>query len=63
MILGTRLSGATSVSFNGVAADFTAVSATEITTVIPAGASSGKIEVVTPAGRLYSVISPFQVLP
>jgi uncharacterized repeat protein (TIGR03803 family) len=63
MILGTRLSGATSVSFNGVAADFTAVSATEITTVVPAGASSGKIEVVTPAGRLYSVISPFQVLP
>src|SRR5579864_3309082 len=34
-ILGTSLTGATSVSFNGTAATFTVVSASEITTTVP----------------------------
>src|ERR1022692_3872631 len=46
-ILGTNLTGATSVSFNGTAAVFTVVSSSEITTTVPAGASSGKVQVIT----------------
>lgn len=53
-ILGTDLTGASSVLFNGVAATFTIVSASEITATVPAGASSGFIEVQTPAGTLIS---------
>jgi uncharacterized repeat protein (TIGR03803 family) len=53
-ILGTNLTGATSVSFNGTAAAFTVVSSSEITTNVPAGASTGKVEVVTPGGTLSS---------
>ena len=34
-ILGTNLTGATSVSFNGTSAAFTVVSATEISTTVP----------------------------
>src|ERR1022692_1044721 len=49
-ILGTNLTGATSVSFNGTAAVFTVVSSSEITTTVPAGASSGKVQVITPSG-------------
>lgn len=37
-ILGTDLTGATSVTFNGMEATFTVVSSSEITTKIPAGA-------------------------
>ena len=51
-ILGTDLTGATSVAFNGVAATFTVVSPTEIITTVPAGATTGKVEVVTPRGTL-----------
>jgi len=43
--------GATSVSFNGTPAAFNVLSATEITTIVPAGATSGKIQVTTPAAR------------
>jgi len=53
-ILGSDLTGATSVTFNGTAATFTVVSRTLITTSVPAGATTGKIEVVTPGGRLSS---------
>lgn len=62
VILGTSLTGATHVSFNGTAAAFTVVSGTEITATVPAGATSGKIKVTTPSGTLTSNI-PFQVLP
>src|ERR1039457_2574131 len=41
-ILGTDLTGATSVGFNGTAAVFEVVSSSEITTTVPSGASSGK---------------------
>jgi uncharacterized repeat protein (TIGR03803 family) len=61
-ILGTNLTGATSLSFNGTAAVFTVVSPTLITTTVPAGASSGKVQVVTPSGTLSSNAS-FLVVP
>ena len=62
IILGTNLTGATSVSFNGAAATFKVVSATEITTTVPAGATTGTVQVVTPGGTLNSNV-PFWVLP
>src|ERR1017187_5226219 len=61
-ILGTNLTGAASVSFNGTAAVFTVVSPSLITTTLPAGASSGKVQVVTPSGTLSSNAS-FVVVP
>jgi uncharacterized repeat protein (TIGR03803 family) len=62
-ILGTDLTGATSVMFNGTAATFTVVSKSLITTTVPKGATTGTIEVVTPnAGTLSSNV-PFRVLP
>ena len=61
-ILGSDLTGATSVSFNGTAATFTVVSRFLITTTVPAGASSGEVQVVTPSGTLSSNV-PFRVLP
>src|ERR1017187_7189918 len=61
-ILGTNLTGATSVSFNGTAAVFTVVSSSEITTTVPAGASSGEVQVVTPGGTLSSNVA-FRVVP
>src|ERR1035438_3374497 len=61
-ILGTNLTGATSVGFNGTAAVFEVVSSSEITTTVPAGASSGKVQVVTPGGTLSSNAS-FSVVP
>jgi uncharacterized repeat protein (TIGR03803 family) len=59
-ILGTDLTGATSVTFNGTAAKFIVVSSSEITTTVPSGATIGEVEVVTPSGTLSSNVS-FQV--
>jgi uncharacterized protein (TIGR03437 family) len=59
-ILGTDLTGATSVTFNGTAAVFTVVSSSEITTTVPAGATTGTVEVATPKGTLSSN-APFRV--
>jgi uncharacterized repeat protein (TIGR03803 family) len=59
-ILGTSLTGATSVTFNGTAATFTVVSASEVTTTVPAGATTGTVQVVTPGGTLSSNV-PFTV--
>lgn len=60
IILGTNLTGTSSVSFNGTAATtFTVVSPTEITTVVPAGATTGPIQVATPHGTFSS--NPFIV--
>jgi len=61
-ILGTDLTGATSVTFHGTPAKFTVVSASEITATVPAGATTGKIQVITPGGMLFSG-GPFLVLP
>jgi uncharacterized repeat protein (TIGR03803 family) len=60
-ILGTNLAGATGVSFNGTPAVFTIVSATEITTTVPAGATTGKVEVTGSGSALLSNVA-FQVL-
>ena len=59
-ILGTDLTGASKVTFNGVEAQFKILSPTEIHTTVPAGATTGKIEVVTPSGTLSSNVA-FQV--
>jgi len=59
-ILGTDLTGATSVTFNGTPATFKVVSSSEITTNVPVGASTGKVQVVTPNGTLTSNVV-FQV--
>lgn len=56
-ILGTALSGATRVTFNGTAAAFTVVSPSLITTTVPAGATSGPIEVSTPRGSVASKVN------
>jgi uncharacterized repeat protein (TIGR03803 family) len=49
-ILGNKLTGATSVTFNGVAAAFNVVSSNEITATVPTGATSGVVQVVTSRG-------------
>jgi uncharacterized repeat protein (TIGR03803 family) len=61
-ILGSNLTGATSVSFNGTAATFTVVSKFEITTTVPTGASTGFVTVVTP-GRGLKSNKQFRVTP
>ena len=55
VLLGTDLTGATSVTFNGTPATaFTVVSKSEIKATIPVGASTGPVLVVTPGGTLSS---------
>jgi uncharacterized repeat protein (TIGR03803 family) len=56
-ILGTTLTGATSVTFNGTAATFKVASASEITTTVPTGATTGTVKVVTPGGTLSSNVA------
>lgn len=56
-ILGTDLTGATSVIFNGKAATFSVVSATEITATVPKGSTTGAVQVTTPSGTLWSNIA------
>jgi large repetitive protein len=51
-----------SVNFNGKAATFTVVSSSEITITVPAGATTGEVQVVTSRGTLLSNVS-FRVLP
>jgi uncharacterized repeat protein (TIGR03803 family) len=53
-ILGTNLTGASSVTFKGKTAAFTVVSPTEITTAVPTGATTGTVQVTTPTGTLSS---------
>jgi hypothetical protein len=50
-LIGINFTGTTFVGFNGVSASFTVVSDTKITTTVPAGATKGRIKVVTPAGK------------
>jgi subtilisin-like proprotein convertase family protein len=51
---GANLAGATAVSFNNVNAQFTIQSAAQITAVVPAGATTGRIQVTTPIGKASS---------
>ncbi len=54
-ILGTDLTGATSVTFNGTSATFTVNSTgTVVTTTVPMGATTGTVQVVTPTATLNS---------
>jgi uncharacterized protein (TIGR03437 family) len=50
------------VAFNGVGATFTVDSDTQITAVVPAGATTGKIKVTTGGGPASSATN-FQVTP
>ena len=59
-IIGTNLTSATGVSFNGTPSAFTVVSASEITTTVPSGAKTGRVQVTTQAGTLTSNL-PFVV--
>jgi uncharacterized repeat protein (TIGR03803 family) len=54
IILANKLSGSTSVTFNGTSAVFKVVSSAEITTTVPGGATTGKVQVITPSGTLTS---------
>jgi uncharacterized repeat protein (TIGR03803 family) len=54
IIFGTNLKGATAVGFNDTVAAFKVVSGREIVATVPAGATTGKIEVTIPNGTLSS---------
>jgi uncharacterized repeat protein (TIGR03803 family) len=53
-ILASDLTGATSVTFNGTAAAFTVFSPTLISAIVPAGATTGFVQVTTSSGTLRS---------
>jgi hypothetical protein len=57
IVTGTNLTGASAVTFNGVAATFTVNSATQIATTVPNGATTGIISVTTPGGSAISTAS------
>jgi uncharacterized repeat protein (TIGR03803 family) len=61
-ILGNNLTGATSVTFNGIAATFTVKSNTEITATVPTGAATGPVKVVNSKGVTLSTYTNFRVL-
>jgi len=56
-ILGTDLTGATAVTFNGIAAEFKVVSPTLIATKVPSGATTGPVQVQLHNGTLSSNVS------
>jgi uncharacterized repeat protein (TIGR03803 family) len=62
IILGNKLTGTTSVTFNGTPASFTVASKSEITATVPSGATTGSVQVTTPSGTLTSNVN-FQVMP
>jgi len=63
-ILGSNLNGTTSVTFNGTSATVFTVNATStaISATVPAGATTGIVQVTTPGGTLSSNMA-FRVLP
>jgi uncharacterized repeat protein (TIGR03803 family) len=60
-ILGNNFTGATAVNFNGTAATFEVVSASEITTTVPAGATAGKVSVTLSTGTVVSSDIKFRI--
>jgi hypothetical protein len=56
-VQGTDLGGATKVSFAGVSAAYRVDSAAQLTAVVPAGATTGAVEVTTPGGVATSATS------
>ncbi len=61
-LTGTALTGATAVSFNGQAADYTLQSDTSIKATVPGGATTGAVSVTTAGGTATSP-NPFTVNP
>lgn len=61
-ILGNKLTGATSVTFNGISTTFTVKSPTLIFANVPTGATTGYVTVTTSYGTLKSNV-PFRVMP
>jgi uncharacterized repeat protein (TIGR03803 family) len=61
-IVGYGLTGATSVTFNGTPASIVYDAATVIYAKVPAGATTGKVQIVTSSGTLTSNVA-FEVAP
>jgi uncharacterized repeat protein (TIGR03803 family) len=61
-ILGNALTGATQVTFNGIAAKFRIVSGSDIETTVPLNATTGLLHVIRPNGTLSSSVN-FRVTP
>jgi len=61
-VLGTSLTGTTSVTFNGTTATFKVISPFLVGATVPVGAITGPVQVVTPTGTLTSNVN-FRVLP
>jgi len=61
VILGNHLKATTGVTFNGTPAKFDAVSNSEITAIVPSGATSGTVEVALPKKILKSNVA-FRVI-
>jgi uncharacterized repeat protein (TIGR03803 family) len=61
-ILGQGFTGTTSVSINGIPANFKVVSDTFLKATVPPGATTGYVTVTTPSGTLTSNV-PFHVIP
>jgi hypothetical protein len=53
-ILGQGFTGSTSVTFNGVPASFAVVNDSYMTAIVPTGATTGPVIVITPSGGLAS---------
>ena len=62
-ITGTTFTGATAVSFNGVASPFTVDPSGTITTTVPAGATTGPITVTTASSGPLVTTTRFTVTP
>ncbi len=61
-ILGAGFSSAFEVAFNGTLAAFSVVSDTYVTATVPAGASSGPVQIRSGGGTLRTFVD-FQILP
>ncbi|HEY1678678.1 MAG TPA: choice-of-anchor tandem repeat GloVer-containing protein [Candidatus Sulfotelmatobacter sp.] len=61
IILGNNLTGATAVTFNGKAAKFKVVSASEITATVPSGVTSGTVTVTASSGKKLKSNTTFRV--
>lgn len=62
-ILGNNLAGATAVSFDGTRAAITSDKSTEIKTKVPAGSTTGTVEVTTSSGGTLSSNAVFRIMP
>src|ERR1039458_3505531 len=61
-ILGTKLTGATKITFNKIAAvTYKVVSSSEITVTVPSGATTGPVVVTAPAGT-FSTYPNFRII-